>query len=495
MTKKPNLIFIFSDQQRQDTMECYGNDWIKTPNINELATRSFVFKNAYVTQPVCTPSRASIMTGLYPHAAGPVLNGIELSNDVQSIAEMISTEYTCGYFGKWHLGHGDTAQHGFSKWVSTEDGYEGKFVRGGPISKLSDYHQHLVDNGFCPDKTGGKVDTFTHNNLVSFPAKYQMAPYLGDRAAEFIEENKEQPFVMYVSCIEPHSPYIGSMQDTYDPEQLPVGPTFLKKPDNVSLLNRLKAEYYLQYMEGGDPDQDAYMSTWAAVGEDVTTEAGWRQLRAHYYGTVSLVDAMVGKITDAIEHAGLINDTIIVFTSDHGDLLGDHGMLEKRSFYEESARVPLLISIPALSTSQTQVEGSFSQIDLVPTLLNLLGQDIPAHLHGESRIEVLHGTDSLHENNVVVEWNGIREGHFDRSQATLEIDRMNHSMWRSIIHDRWKLNLCSGDQNELFDLNNDPYEEINLFNNPEHKDRVRDMAAKLRVWQNRTGDIVPLPDL
>lgn len=495
MSKKPNLIFIFSDQQRQDTMACYGNDWIQTPNLNDLANRSFIFKNAYVTQPVCTPSRASIITGLYPHAAGPVLNGIELSTEVNSIAEMVSNEYTCGYFGKWHLGHGDTAQHGFDTWISTEDGYEGKFVRGGPISSRSDYHQHLVDNGFVPDKTDGKVDTFSHNYVVSFPEEYQMAPYLGDRAAEFIDTHKEDPFIMYVSCIEPHSPYIGPMQDTYDPEELPVGPTFLKKPENVSLLNRLKAEYYLQYLDHGDPSKDQYMSTWAAVGEDVTTEAGWRRLRAHYYGTVSLVDKMVGKITSALERADLTNDTIIVFTSDHGDLLGDHAMLEKRSFYEESARVPLLISVPSLSKSPTEIDGSFSQIDLVPTILDLLNQDIPEYLHGESRLAVLCGTNSLDETDVVVEWNGIREGHFDRGQATPEIDRMNHSMWRSIIVNRWKLNLCSGDQNELFDLNTDPHEETNLFNDPKHLDRIRDMAARIRIWQNRTGDTVPLPDL
>ena len=99
MAKKPNLVFIFSDQQRQDTMACYGNDWIQTPNLNKLALRSFIFRNAYVTQPVCTPSRASIMTGLYPHRAGPVLNGIEMSEDIQTVAEMISPDYLFGYFG------------------------------------------------------------------------------------------------------------------------------------------------------------------------------------------------------------------------------------------------------------------------------------------------------------------------------------------------------------------------------------------------------------
>ena len=122
MPDKPNLVFIFSDQQRFDTLRCYGNEWIQTPNLNALASQSFVFRNAYVTQPVCTPARASIMTGLYPHAAGPVINRVILPPGTRTIAEMVSAEYLCGYFGKWHLGDDVIAQHGFDAWVSTEDG-------------------------------------------------------------------------------------------------------------------------------------------------------------------------------------------------------------------------------------------------------------------------------------------------------------------------------------------------------------------------------------
>ena len=495
MAKKPNLIFICSDQQRQDTMACYGNDWIKTPNLNALALRSFVFKNAYVAQPVCTPSRACIMTGLYPHTAGPVLNGIALSEDTQVIAEMLSSDYLCGYFGKWHLGNGDTPQHGFTTWVSTEDGYAGRFVRGSPLSHRSNYHQHLVDSGFTPDRKMGEIDTFSHDKLKPYPEEFQMPLYLGDRAAEFIEENKDKPFVMYISCVEPHSPYIGPLQDTYNPSDIPVGPTFLKKPEDVSLLHRLKADYYLQYLKSGDPSQDVYMTTRAASGEDVTTEAGWRALRAHYFATVSLVDTMVGKITSALEKVGLTDDTIVIFTSDHGDLLGDHGMLEKRSFYEESARVPLLMAIPSLTKTQKEIGDSFSNVDLVPTILDLLGEDIPGHLHGQSRLPVLEGKETLEDNEVIVEWNGIREGHVDERRITPEIDRMNHSMWRSIVCNRWKLNLCAGDQNELFDLTSDPFEEHNLFNGPEHIDRIRDMTARVRMWQIRTHDTVKLPDV
>ena len=495
MADRPNLVFIFSDQQRYDTMACYGNTWINTPNLNQLALRSFIFRNAYVTQPVCTPSRASIMTGLYPHTAGPVLNGIPLPADVPCFPEMAPSDYHYAYLGKWHLGHGDRAQHGFTTWVSTEDGHGDQTGRGAPVSSLSNFHQHLLDNGFKPDRDSGELMTFTPNGRTSFPAEYQMAPYLGDRAAEFIDGNGDRPFVMYVSCVEPHSPYVGPMQDMYNPPDLPVGPTFLKRPGGASLLHRVKADYYLRYLDGGDPSRDDYMTGWAAVGEDVTTEAGWRALRAHYFASVSLVDMMVGKITAALERNGLSDNTIVVFTSDHGDLLGDHGMLEKRSFYEESARVPLLMSVPSLGREQKEIGGSFGHIDLVPTLLDLLGESIPRHLHGQSRRAVLEGRETLEDTDVVVEWNGIRPGHFDRGQATPEVDRLNHSMWRSIITHRWKLNLCAGDQCELFDLNTDPWEENNLFDDPAQADRIRDMAARLRVWQHLTDDTASLPDV
>ena len=116
---------------------------------------------------------------------------------------------------------------------------------------------------------------------------------------------------------------------------------------------------------------------------------------------------------DTLERSGLAENTIVVFTSDHGDLLGDHAMLEKRSFYEESAKVPLLMAIPGLTQDQREIDGSFSHIDLVPTLLDLLGEPIPGHLHGQSRLGVLEGRESLEDNDVVIEWNGVREGHFD----------------------------------------------------------------------------------
>ena len=117
MVDQPNLLFIITDQQRFDTLRCYGNEWIQTPNLDALADKSFVFENAYVTQPVCTPARSSLLTGLYPHTTGQVKNGIPMRPETRTIAEMASGKYHCAYFGKWHLGDDASAQHGFREWI------------------------------------------------------------------------------------------------------------------------------------------------------------------------------------------------------------------------------------------------------------------------------------------------------------------------------------------------------------------------------------------
>ncbi len=485
-----------SDQQRYDTLSCYGNDWIRVPSLNALASQSFVFENAYVTQPVCTPARASIMTGLYPHSAGPIVNKLHLPLDTPTIAEMVSPDYVRGYFGKWHLGDDIIVQHGFDTWVSTEESHREHYSKPEYLDRFSDYHEHLIANGFQPDieKSGAMV--FSSDERARLPEEFQMASFLGNKAAEFIDQNKDQPFILYVSTFEPHSPYFGPLMDMYDPAELPVGPAFLKSPDGASLVNRARAGYFLQYLrEGGDQTKDPYMRDYAAPEEDVSTEEGWRRLRAHYFTNITLVDGMVGRITAALDQAGVADDTMVVFTSEHGDMLGDHGMLEKRALYEESSRVPLLMRIPWLAREQTLIRESVGHIDLVPTVLELLGEPVQEALQGKSLAPVVRGEGPLEDNDVFIEWNGTSETLDDRDLGSPAINRMLTLPWRSIVSERWKLNLCAGDQCELFDLNSDPYEMNNLFDEPAHRDRVRDLAARIRVWQHETGDSAPLPSV
>ena len=497
MPDRPNLIFIMSDQQRYDTLRCYGNDWIQTPNLNELASQSFVFENAYVTQPVCTPARASIMTGLYPHTAGPVVNKVPLPPDVPTIAEMVSGEYLCAYMGKWHLGDDVIPQHGFHLWVSSEDGHRDSFTRDEHRRRLSDYNRHLVENGFTPETELAGARIFDTDQRSELPEQFQMASFLGDQAASFIEGHADRPFLLYVSTFEPHPPYQGPLNDLYDPEQVPVGPAFLKKPEGASLLNRARADYYLQHMqEGTDPTQDAYMTTSAAVGHDVTTEAGWRRLRAQYMANITLVDRMVGRMVGALDRAGIADNTVVVFTSEHGEMAGDHGMLEKRAFYEEASRVPLLMRVPWLANEQRDVPGSVGHIDLVPTLMELMGAPSSERLEGSSLVPVLRGEKTLADNDVFIEWNGTSDALPDRDLGSPAINRMIPMPWRSVVTpDRWKLNLCATDQCELFDLSSDPHELHNRFNEPAQADRIRDMAARIRNWQHATRDTAPLPSV
>ena len=512
MAKRPNLVFIMSDQQRYDTLRCYGADYMDVPNLNALSDESFVFQNAYVSQPVCTPARATIMTGLYPHTAGPIVNQINLPESTKVISEMISDDYYKGYMGKWHLGNDIERQHGFNVWKSAEDSHGTGYSHTQLNNETSSYTQYLISKGHKPDKSpesgdtgsgfslqsrqsGQRVPTFSSNAHYDMPEEDQMASYLAQEACEFIDEHKDRPFVLYVSTFEPHSPYHGPFMDKYDPETIPVGPAFLEKPESASLFNRVRADYFMKFMlDGKDQTKDPYMMHYAAFREDVTTEIGWRTLRAHYMANITLVDRMVGRINQAIKDAGIEDDTIIVFTSEHGDMMGDHGMLEKRSMFEEASRVPLLVKVPWLSTPPQMIEGSVSHIDLVPTLLDLIGEKVPAHLQGKSLQPVLQGDADLSQNDVFISWNGYDNNVPDRFLGDPKVNRMLRLPWRTVVTpDRWKLALCAGDQCELYDLNNDPYERKNLFNDPDQQDRIRDMAARIRVWQVQTGDTVPLP--
>ena len=481
--KHPNILVIITDQQRADTMACYGNEWIQTPNMNALANESFVFQNAYVAQPVCTPSRSTMLTGTYPHTNGLVRNGVALRAEALSIAELVPPDYRRVHYGKWHLGNDAKPQHGFADWIST-----GQIDPGPDGQHKSDYHTWLEHKGVKlpehyvrPGGDGaGSKRAVAQANLSE---DFTQAKFVGDITTKFLREESDKPFVLFTNFFEPHPPYSGPLSGMYDPVTLPVGPEFLRYPESHSLFNRSRSEFYLK----GDHRDD---SVAGCDQHDLHGEAGWRALRANYMANVTLVDRQVGRIMEALEESGHSDDTIVVFTSDHGDMLGDHGLLEKRAFYDASARVPLLIKVPWITESQTMIPGSIGHIDLVPTLLDLIGQPIPEHLQGESKVPVLLGEKTLENNDVFIQWNGRG----DRDLGSEVINEMISLPRRTIVSgDRWKLNLCEGDNTELFDLTSDPHEITNLFDDPQQMERVRSMSGRLKAWQQKTGDIEPLP--
>ncbi len=482
---KPNILFICSDQQRTDTIAAYGNEWIQTPNLNALAERSAVFENAYVTQAVCSPARGTMLTGLYPHSAGVVRNSqpgrpsSNLRDDVLTIAEMAPDEYLTAKYGKWHLGQDLVPQHGFDEWVSTEDAHDDGFPnyeRREHRHLKSDYYKYLVDNGYEPEGNYNGHLSHTQHQRGFLPEEHTMAAFLAQRTSEFIRRNTERPWLMYTMMFEPHPPYNGPLNDLYDPETIPDGPLLMTSPgENTPLFTRARSTLHSAEAQTAKPDDPRRY---------------WRELRAKYFGNMTVLDNAVGQILQALEESGQADRTVVVFTSDHGDSLGDRGMLGKRSFYEEVSRVPMLVSVPWLTGGGRRVSGSFGHVDLVPTMLSLMDVEPPAHLQGRSCVDVLSG-DAVLEDDVFMQWHG---GRATISLGDELVERMSTSEWRSVVTpDRWKLNLSNSDQCELYDLNEDPLELDNLFDVPEHRDRVRDMAARIRQWQADTGDEMVLP--
>ncbi len=468
MSKKPNLLILWTDQQRADTLACYGNDYIEAPNINGLAESSFVFENAYCCQPVCTPSRASILSGLWPHTHGSVTNNIPLDSKVKTVSEMVDDEYYCAYYGKWHLGDEVVAQRNCQEWISIEDGiYRPHYSKPEYLELRSSYHHFLVNNGFSPDdKDENGSPVFSRHFTAALAEPYTKAAFLGDVSAQFLRrQDGERPFLLNVNFLEPHPPVFGPFNNLYNPNDLPVGSAFLQPPSSdASERNRLDSE---GYVNGGFKNYP------------LNTEWDWRRLRANYCGLVTLVDKAVGKIISALEESGQLDNTIIVYTSDHGEMMGDHAQMGKGVLYEESTRIPFFIRVPWLSDEQNLIEGRVSQIDLIPTLLDLMGQPVENHLQGQSLLPVLQGKRTLKDNDVIVEWN--------------QPDN-KEQQWRTIISsDGWKLNLCAHDQCELYDLNSDSCELTNRFNDESQLTRIADLAERIKSWQANTGDTVTLP--
>ena len=496
---KPNLVYIFTDQQRADTMAAYGNDWIDTPNLNRLADSSFVFENAYVSSPICTPSRSTQMTGLWPHTNGCIKNNIPLPDDVQTFAEFFPSDYHTAYYGKWHLGDEVIKRKGWDEWHSIEDQYRIWNTKPEHDEVLSDYHHWLIGLGYEPDKESRGKLVFSRPFTASLPEEHTKATYLGDRVAEFIDERKDDPFAICINFLEPHPPYIGPTDGMYDPAELPQSPVFMvNPPENAAGMHRLMAE--AQQAASDTPGstnaseimgRDLPPEEAAGEGPASNTEEEYRRIQASYYGLVTLMDKAVGKILDAIDDAGIADNTIVVFTSEHGDQMGDHNFFQKIVMYEQSVKVPCLMRIPWLDNKR--VPGRYSHIDTIPTLLDAMGIDVPEYLQGSSKAQRLRDGESLEDNYIFLDWNGRS---IDQKFPLSELERMREIPHRCVVSgDGWKLNLSVGDQSELYDLNSDPYEQVNIYDDPAHKDKVLHLAKKIREWQIETNDTALIPDV
>ncbi len=486
---RPNLLFLFTDEQRADTCRAYGNRRIQTPHLDRLAAESVVFDRAYVTQPVCTPSRSSILTGLWPHTSGCTENNVPLDEAVPTLAERLPKGvWETGYFGKWHLGDEIFAQHGFRHWRSIEDGYRGYYRKRHDREARSSYHHWLVGHGFAP--AGGTA--FTRDEAARLPEPYSKPAYLAEEASRFLRDHRHGPWVLYVNFLEPHMPFYGPRDDQYDPSVVDLPGNFDRPPtEDQPLKTRL---FHRAYHEKGHGSFE------------LRTERDWRRVIAHYWGLVSLVDTHVGTILAALAATGQDERTVVVYTSDHGDMMGSHRLLAKCVQFEEAVRVPLMIRLPG-KRDRRRVAAPVSQIDLVPTLLDLLGESETEGLEGASLRPVLEGAEEPGR-DVVVEWNGPNSGitgdalgepnlpdYLAEVCSMEEAEEAVRDPVRTLIApDGWKLNWSPRGDHELYDISRDALETEDRVARGEHRGRVADMVARLKTWQARTGDAVALPE-
>ncbi len=474
--KKPNLLFLWTDEQRADTMAAYGNTKIHVPNLNKLAGQSVVFERAYVTQPVCTPSRSSVMTGLWPHMNGCTANNIPLRPETPCLNELLGdTEYRTAYMGKWHLGDEVFAQHGFEEWVSMEDGYTQYYSAGRDRDARSDYHHFLVKHGYTPE--GG--NRFSRDFKAKLPLELCKPKFLEERACDFLRRHRNEPFMLYVNFLEPHMPFFGPLDKEHDPTEVLFPATFNGPFDeNEPLRYRVNREYCrIKY------------------GDD---ERSFRHLIARYYGLVTQVDLSVGAILKTLDDLGLADNTIVVYTSDHGDMMGAHRLVEKSVMYEEAVRVPWLMRVPKWGTRGRLISHPVSHIDLVPTVLELMGRGARKDLPGHSLVPLVGG-GKLGEDHVFIEWHptqeALRRGAHEGNIASQEqLDRVAKVRTRTVIApDGWKLCLSDVDKCQLFNLKDDPGETKNLFYGGGHKDVIRRLTKTIQAWQKRVRDPMQLP--
>jgi arylsulfatase A-like enzyme len=459
---KPNLLFLWTDEQRADTLSVYGNHRFRVPALNNLASRSIVFDRCYDSQPVCTPARSTVMTGLWPHQNGCIANNIPLRAGTKTVPELLhDAAYRTGYIGKWHLGDEVFAQHGFQDWVSIEDIYAGHFSAGRDRDARSSYHKFLEGLGYKPDLKQGR---FSRGFAVRRRLDHCKPAFMAAESSRFIIERRNEPWMLYVNFLEPHMPFFGPLNDLHSETEAPVPANYPGLPvEREPEMYQRRREQQLR--EGTE-------------GHDLKTRQGWQRLNRNYAGLCTQVDLAVGQILQSLEASGQADNTIIVFTSDHGDQMGSHSLYAKGLLYEESVRVPLLLHVPYRQSRQIPVSNPVSHIDLAPTLLKLLGMNQPPEeLPGEDLLAYVEGGKRRND-HVFIEWHTPTKGPNARA---------------AISPDGWKLGLYDTDSCLLFNRHDDPSEMRNLYYRPEGEGVVRRLRREIQNWQKRVGDRQGLP--
>lgn len=469
---KPNILWICTDQQRFDSLGCYGNEFVKTPNIDKLAQNGVLFENAYCQSTICSPSRTSFLTGRYPRTTGCTKNGQNIPEEEVLVTRLLNESgYTCGLSGKLHLSacHPKVSK-GLERRIN--DGYDQFHWSHHPNEDwpVNEYSHWLRSKG----KTyhSRPVDDCEYVSYGPNADDHQTT-WCAEKAINFIEEKQhsQQPWLFSVNIFAPHHPF--------DPPESYLQ-RYLDSLNDIPLPNYSEGELENKPVVQKRDHCGAYANPQLYPFCNMS-ENDHKYLRAAYWAMCDLIDEQIGRIIEALEGTGQLNNTIVIFMSDHGELLGDHGMyLKGPHFYEESVHVPLIISYPEIFRTNTRETEMVELLDLAPTLLEAAGLDKYPGMQGKSLWKLLTGIKTQHREDVYCE--------VEETRGNKEFDG-NATMIRTKTH---KLVLYRSDfAGELYDLLEDPLERENLWESEEHTDVKSLMMEQLC---RRLADMVdPLP--
>lgn len=434
---RPNILWYCTDQQRFDTIGALGNPHVQTPSLDRLVENGVAFTNAYCQSPICTPSRSSFMTGLYPSRLHNTRNGnATFPEKIPLISRLIADQgYDCGMIGKFHLqssGHRTEPRipnDGFRYWkfshAPRDDWPEGEH----------DYADWVREQGQDLDSLRESPD--------NVPAEYHQTTWATTRAIEFIsEERADQPWMLNINVYDPHPPFIPPKEysERFDPASMP-GPHYKDSDPEAQ-----------EKLAGAD------FQTKSRPPEE--TEA--KKAQADYYAMIALIDDQFARLLAHLKDSGQVENTVIIFTSDHGETLGDHGLFYKGCrFYEGLVRVPLIFSAPGNWRENLRCDQPTELLDLSATLLDIAGAEIPEYHQGHSLLPILEGeadaTTPLRDS--------LRCEYFDALAP--KFTQGNGTFATMFLKGKYKLVLYhSLGTGELFDLENDPWEHENLWDDP-----------------------------
>ena len=464
-SQAPNILWICTDQQRFDTIGALGYPGVSTPNIDRLVAEGVAFTHAYCQSPICTPSRASFLTGQYPSRVHATINGnSHFPPEPRLVTRLLADEgYDCGLIGKLHL---SSAYRRIE--VRVDDGYRYWQYSHAPRDDWEQGH----DYADWVKAQGHSLRELTQHP-EGVPAPLHQTTWCAEKTIDFIRSQHDGPWLASVNIYDPHPPFNPpqSYLEQFDPAQMP--PPHYRESD---LAQQAKLAAIDFQSKGRAPDEldikHPIIPNSPVSGVETRGSQGGRDartLKAAYYAMIKLIDDQVGRILDALEESGQRENTVIIFMSDHGEMLGDHGLIEKGCrFYEGLVRVPLIFSWPGHFAQGVRADALVELMDVTPTLLALAGEPIPAEMQGKSLLPILQGAadPSQHRDFVRCEY-------YD---ALALPDASHATMYRD---ERYKLVVYHGHGlGELYDLVDDPHEFNNLWDDPALQARKLDLMQR-----------------